>query len=302
MFDQSVQLYDARALAVVVAVLAAVAGSARGRAADVPAPDKSAYTLLNPTPRELMRDLSTDRPDTTESAYTVDAGHVQIELSLVDFTYDRHNDDGTTLRAVTVAPMLIKMGLLNNVDLQIGVDPYTREKTGDDAAGTSQTAEGFGDTVVRLKVNLWGNDGPGDVGDTALAIMPFIKFPTAADGLGNGNIEGGLIVPLAVVLPEEFSLGLMAEIDFNRSAADDRYVVDFVHTVTVSRALWGDLGGYVEYAGFVNLNGDEDYRGYFDAGLTYGLTADVQFDVGVRVGLTEAADDVGVFAGVSVRH
>ncbi len=294
-FGSSARLYDAWGPA---AMSLGLAGAALAQAGAEPGTDKSVYTLFNPTPRELLRDLSTDRPDTTESAYTVDAGHLQIELSLVDFTSDRRNADGETVRALAVAPMLIKIGLLNNVDLQIGIDPYTRERTHDRAAGTARTVEGFGDTVARLKVNLWGNDG----GETALALMPFIKFPTAADGLGNGNIEGGLIVPLAIALPGEFALGLMAEVDFNRSEADDRYVVDFVHTATVGHEIVGDLGGYIEYAGFLNLNGDEDYRGYFDVGLTYGLTADVQFDAGVRIGLTKAADDFAVFAGVSVRY
>jgi len=31
--------------------------------------DKSDYTLFNPTPKAQMRELSTDRPDTTESPY-----------------------------------------------------------------------------------------------------------------------------------------------------------------------------------------------------------------------------------------
>jgi len=47
-----------------------------------PAPDKSSFHFFNPTPRSLMRELSTDRPDKTESAYTVDAGHFQIESDL----------------------------------------------------------------------------------------------------------------------------------------------------------------------------------------------------------------------------
>lgn len=41
------------------------------------APDKSGYHLFNPTPTALMREMSTDRPDQTESAYTADAGHFQ---------------------------------------------------------------------------------------------------------------------------------------------------------------------------------------------------------------------------------
>ena len=38
-------------------------------------PDKSSYNLFNPVPENLMRDLSPDRPDVTESPFTVDAGH-----------------------------------------------------------------------------------------------------------------------------------------------------------------------------------------------------------------------------------
>ena len=38
--------------------------------------DKSGYTLLTATPANLMRDMSTDRPDQTESPYTVDAGAI----------------------------------------------------------------------------------------------------------------------------------------------------------------------------------------------------------------------------------
>src|SRR5258707_15821817 len=45
-----------------------------------PPVDKSGYTLFNPTPREYMRAFTTDRPDLTESPFTVDAGHFQLEM------------------------------------------------------------------------------------------------------------------------------------------------------------------------------------------------------------------------------
>ena len=47
--------------------------------------NKSQYHLFNPTPTGLMRELSTDRPDKTESPYTVDAGHLQIEVDLLSW-------------------------------------------------------------------------------------------------------------------------------------------------------------------------------------------------------------------------
>ncbi len=38
-----------------------------------PAPDKSQYNLVNPTPIDLRRPYNTDRPRKTDSAYTIDA-------------------------------------------------------------------------------------------------------------------------------------------------------------------------------------------------------------------------------------
>lgn len=301
-FGVSTPVYRAAALAgaalvwQVRGVLAQTGDSAAAQA------DKSGYWLFNPTPRNLMREMSTDRPDTTESPHTVDAGHLQLELSFVDWTYDRRNDDGVTTRSLAVAPVLIKFGLLNSVDLQIGLDPYTHTRTKDRATGDTDSGDGFGDTLVRVKFNLWGNDAPDEsMGGTSLAIMPFVSFPTATSGLGSGQTDWGIIVPLGMELPGGFDLGAMIEFDVSRSEQDDRTVVDFVHTITLGHAIAGDLNGYIEYAGFANLNHDERYRGYFDFGLTYGLTDDIQLDGGARVGLTRASDDIGLFVGLSMR-
>src|SRR2546421_5325321 len=56
--------------------------------------DKSQFNLFNPVPRELLRDLQTDRPDQTEGPYTIDAGHVQAELDLLNYSYDRRQPHG----------------------------------------------------------------------------------------------------------------------------------------------------------------------------------------------------------------
>ncbi|HEX8876347.1 MAG TPA: transporter [Phycisphaerales bacterium] len=261
------------------------------------ASDKDAFTLLSPTPRELMRAVDTDRPDTTESPHTVDAGHFQFEWSFADFSYDRRNDAGETARVWEVAPVNIKIGLLNNTDIQFLLTPYIRERTTDRATDSTTTIDGFGDATIRLKQNIVGNDE----GDFALAIMPFITLPPAKRSLGVGDVECGIIVPMGFDLPNEFSLGLMGEIDIVRSADRSRYVVDFVHTATINRRIAGDLSGFIEYAGFHNFNNDEDYRASFNCGLVYEFTPDFRLDAGIRVGLTEAAEDLGVFVGGTYR-
>lgn len=260
--------------------------------------EKSAFHLFNPTPRELLRDVDTDRPDTTESPHTVDAGHFQIEFSFVDYSYDRRNEAQQTTRTWEAAPVNIKIGLLNNTDMQFVLTPYVRERTTDRPTDSTTTIDGFGDTTIRVKQNIVGNDE----GDFALAIMPFITLPTAKRSLGAGDVECGIIVPMGFELPNEFSLGLMGEIDIIRSADRSRYVVDFVHTATINRRIAGSLSGFIEYAGFLNFNNDEDYRGSFNCGLIYEFTPDFRLDAGVRVGLTEAAEDFGVFVGGTYRY
>lgn len=138
-----------------------------------PVQDKSQLHLFNPTPSELMREMSTDRPDQTESAYTVDAGLFQLEMDFVSTEFDHDRSDGEDIRSTVwnIAPVNLKVGLLNNVDLQFVLDPYVNARVEDRVAGTVDKASGVGDFQNRLKINLWGNDG----GSTALAIMPFVK-------------------------------------------------------------------------------------------------------------------------------
>jgi len=252
--------------------------------------DKSQFNLFNPTPAALLREMSTDRPDTTESAYTVDAGHVQVEASFFDYSKD---NDGGDFEAWSVLPTNVKLGLTNNMDLQFVFEPYVREELDDDAV------DGFGVTQLRLKVNLWGNDGR----NTALALMPFVQLPTADDDFdGTDHVEGGLLVPFAMSLPRDWSLGAMAEFDAVRSAADEDYELQFVHSATLGHHIVGDLAGYVEYVGVASTESGVGYVAVLGGGLTYGVNEDVQLDCGVNFGLTEDADDFNVFTGISVRR
>ena len=272
----------------------ALAGVACANAAD-----KSQYHLLNPTPRELMREFSTDRPDKTESPYTVDAGHVQIEMDVLNYSYDRYNGlpGDTRIEQVAIAPINFKIGLCNRADLQLVVESYNSIRVHNRSTGAVIENRGFGDVIPRLKVNLWGNDS----GSTAFALMPWLKLPTNQDDLGNHSVEGGIIAPLAVALPYEFGLGLMPQVDFIRDDSGSGHHPEFVNSITLNHDLVGDLSGFVEFYSSVSTESDSDWVGTFDVGLTYLLTEDIQLDAGVFLGLTRAAEDVNPFFGVSWR-
>ncbi len=265
-------------------------------AENAPTPDKSAYTAFNRTPESQLRELTTDRPDLTESPYTVDAGWWQLEMDLFSSTRDHDKSGGNDVKSTawSFANINIKLGLTSQIDLQTVFSTYTQVKVTDNLTKTRSNISRFGDVLSRLKINFWGNDG----GDSAFGLMPFIKWPTNQHGLGNKSVEGGLIVPYAHALPGGWDMGVMTELDFVRNDADNGYTTEWVNSITFGHDLAGKLGGYVELAS-VHTHAAEIVT--FDCGLTYGLTKHVQFDLGANIGLTHAADDLNVFAGLSIR-
>jgi hypothetical protein len=290
-----------RALVQAGALVTTVTGAdVAGAETDSPASaDKSKYTLFNPTPRDRMREMSTDRPDKTESAFTVDAGHFQIEADILSYSYDRHNSEYTDTRVetVSIAPMNLKVGLCNNVDFQLVIETYTSIRVHDLETGVVQKDRGFGDITPRLKWNVWGNDG----GATALALMPFVKLPTNQDDLGNNSVEGGLIVPFAAQLPYDWNLGMITEFDLNRDSVGSGHHAEFVNTITFGHEIVNKLAGYVEFFSLVSAETGSDWVGTVDIGFTYALSDDIRLDGGVNIGITRSADDINPFIGISWR-
>jgi hypothetical protein len=276
------------------AVLTAHAETAGGAHASV---DKSAFHFFNPTPSQYLRAMDTDGPGTTESPYTVDAGHFQIEMTFLAYTSEREPFDGQRyeLEAWAIAPMLLRLGLLNQFEAQLVLDPYVvvRERVGTNR----MTVRGFGDTTVRLKYNFWGNDS----GRTALAATPYLKFPTSSEGLGNNRLEGGLILPLTVNLPEDVWLGLTTRFDAVRDLAGPGYEMEFGNSIAVGHDLIGNLFGYVEFFSAVSTERDAPWVGTFNTGLIHGLTDDIQLNGGVNLGVTRSADDWSAFFGMAWR-
>lgn len=262
-------------------------------------PDKRGFSLTNPTPDALLRDLSTDRPDKTESAYTVDAGRFQVELDALSYTHDRDRSGGGDTRTKTLACVTtnLKLGLRHDLDVQLVVESFMRVRTEDRATGTTTRQSGFGDTTIRVKKNFWGNDR----GPTALAVMPFVKLPTNRGDLGNNAVEAGIIVPLAVELPAGWGMGLMTEVDWLRDDTGNGRHATFVNSITFGHDIAGDLGGYIEVFTERSTESKARWVTTLDLGFTYGIGKNIQLDAGVNIGFTKAADDVGVFVGFSRR-
>jgi len=230
---------------------------------------------------EFQRELSADRPDTTESPITVEAGAFQIESSLWAFGKDG-SDETWTLGEVN-----LKAGLTACADLQLVLRPWIHEQT------DGETSEGFGDVEVRLKYNLWGNDG----GKTAAALMPYVSIPSQT-AVSTGEWEGGLIVPFAVELTE--TLGFGFQVEAARAWDDDggEYDWDLLHSAVLGISLTEKLGMFIEYVG---VTGDGPYEASGNLGVTWASTENLQWDIAVGVGLNDAAEDFSIAQGITLR-
>jgi hypothetical protein len=240
------------------------------------------FLFLSICPAAELRPLSTDRPDTTESPYTVDAGHFQFETEIANAT--RNGSE----REFSLAELNAKIGLNSSSDLQVVLPFYTQVRDG---------GEGFGDIEVRLKYNIWGNDE----GPTALAIMPFIKLPTANENLGNGDFEGGIIVPFGFEGPAGWSCAVMAEVDFESDENGSGNHLSGLLSATTSHGITENTGIFLELVGLQSAEPGADFEAYFNTGATWAISPTWQLDGGIRVGLTNVSTDFSPFIGISTK-
>jgi hypothetical protein len=193
--------------------------------------DQRQYNLFNPTPRDVMREFSIDRPDVTESPVTVDPGHFQFEGDLIKITGE---DQWRGLRTINFVSALYKMGLTHSWDIHIGIEPFNYYDTR--TGGEIQRDTGFGNTTIRLKHNFWGNDG---AAKTALGIIPYITFLR-----GSNEQVYGFGIPFSVALTDKLDFGAQAQFDF--VPIEDQHETSYFQTVVVGGELIGNLDFYAE--------------------------------------------------------
>ena len=260
-----------------------------------PPPDKSGFTLFNPTPDADLRGFATDRPTKSNSPITVDAGHFQYETDL--FNYMHSNAGGVSTRTYQAFDPVVKVGLTNNTDLELQFNGYQWVHEKDPGTGAPLLdAQGAGDLYLRLKVNLFGNEG-----GAALALIPYVKFPTASRTIGNGATEGGVIAPFTYPLPLGLTLLLESEVDVLRNAADGGHHFSFTQLVNLSHPVGTRVTVYAELFSALGTDARTPPVYTFDAAVAWLVTPTLQLDAGVNVGLNRDAPNLQLYTGLSQR-
>lgn len=244
---------------------------------------KRSYNLFNPVPKKEMRDFSIDRPDVTESPVTVDAGHFQFEGDM--FKVIKANQ-GLSYRAINIVNGLYKMGLSDSWDIHIGLELYNIYQDPEE----NTYAKGYGNTTIRLKRNLWGNNGDTK---TALGIIPYATFPTSPV---DTDIVFGVGFPFSYTLTDSYSAGAQFQFDFIPDENGD-HSLSYLQTVVFGGTLAGNFDFYVEGLGIFSST-VTTYSA--NGGIIYNATDNVKIDIATNLGLVDEAP-TRLYLGLSFR-
>ncbi|MGP8121377.1 MAG: transporter [Xanthobacteraceae bacterium] len=260
--------------------------------------DKSGYSLFDPTPDDEMRKFTPDRPTKGYSVRTIDAGHFELESDIVSYTYSKYL--GIATHSVQALDPTFKVGVTNWADVEVQFNGLQTSRSFDSETGASVAhGAGFGDVVLRTKMNLFGNDA----GPAGLALIPYVKLPSSVPVISNGAVEGGLIAPLALRLPQDYIVTLMTEVDALKDANDNGRFANFVNLVGVSHPLPGIEGANAMVELYSSTGTDRGTPPVytFDTGMNFRLDKHVILDVGLNLGLNKAAPKSQIYTGISAR-
>lgn len=260
--------------------------------------DTSAYSLFNPVPDNQLRAFCTDRPTKGTGPCTVDAGHLQIESDIFNATLQ--NGEGVVTDTYLYTNPNFRLGLAQNLDIELNFSPYVEVVTHDHATGARTDDSGFGDLFLRVKTSLMGNGQ----GTFSAALDPYLKIPTASLPIGNGAVEGGVVVPLQYALSDVWSLSLVPEVDVLKNQTDDGRHAASVAAFSITRAISAQVSATAEIWGNANFDPSGTIQQYsFDLAGTWQPAGarDLQFDAGANFGLNRETPGAQFYLGISHR-
>lgn len=237
-------------------------------------------------------------PLITDDAGTVDAGNVEIELN-VSYTEDKEARHGIVAKKSTAdAEMMISTGLYRDVGISISA-PYTinaREKSGGELVNNDS---GFGDLTLGVKYAF------AEAAGISLAIKTGLTLPTGKTGLSDNHLQ----YAVALIASKEFAGGIYA-LHANLEYEYHTYVsLD----VAGRRNLWscsvaGEMKLAKGLAGVLDVglssNPDKGLNNppvYLLTGLGYAINDNLEINAGVKVGQTDAEDDVSLRYGLVLK-
>jgi len=233
--------------------------------------------------------LVTDRPSFTSASSTVGRNVLQIETGYL-YTTNLSGSVRTTQQAVPET--LVRLGMFADwFELRLGQNLAGQ----DDGVLTDFGAD---DMFLGGSIALTGQEGilP------EMALLPGINIPTGKSTIGSGELLPSLVLSYAWELSDRWSMGGCSIWAQDLDGDSNRSYVSTAQSWYAGLAVTEKTSVFAEFYGLFPVSAESvDPQYYFDSGLAYLITDNIQWDWRAGMGLNQPADDFFTGTGLSIR-
>ena len=226
--------------------------------------------------------IDTDRPDLTDGTATVARGHLQVESGYTVVT------SRSDLKSFSVPELLARIGVFAGAELRIAATFRSL-----DQSNSSLASSGWDDLQLGTKIRLLPQVG----NRPSISMEAFASLPTGAK-----TIAAGRALPGAALLAQWDSDGpwsVGAELQAARGAEDG---VSWTPSLSIQFRPADAVQFYGEFYSLQSTGAGSPGESYFNSGVLYLLSNDVQVDARIGIGLNHAATQHSFGVGIALRH
>jgi hypothetical protein len=243
-------------------------------------------------PPSLDEPLASDRPDFTETSCTVGRGVNQLEMG---YTYFNNRDGGNESQSHSYPELLLRAGMFADwFELRVGWSYSSGYEAFDVLTRSTSGAE---DLYTGVKLGLTPQQGIWP----EMALVPQTTIP-----LGGANSDEAVLPGMNWLYGWDIFewLSMAGTTQVNMAVDDESQdkFLEFAQSWTFGYTLTESWGAYTEWFAIVPSGAETiQTEHYFDAGLTYRVTNNLQLDVRIGKGVSSNALDYFAGTGIVVR-
>jgi hypothetical protein len=242
------------------------------------------FLPLGVSAQEEKTEISTDRPDQSNTPFIVPKGAIQLETG---FIMERDNSGARTVSNYSYNNTLIKYGVNENFELHVKLE-YAGTRLGPE---NISTVRGFSPLAIGVKMKL--ADEKGFLPQAAM--VSHITLITGSKEFAPTNTAADITFALTHTINSRLSFshnwGVMWDGELPNAI--------FFYTLSAGYTLTNKLGVFLESYGYLPEKMTADHR--MDGGLTFKVTPVIQLDASGGIGLSAQAPDYFLSTGISFR-
>jgi hypothetical protein len=221
--------------------------------------------------------LITDRPDQTEASSTVGKGTLQIETGGL---YESFEESSIKSESYTYNTTLVRYGILDNLELRLGWN-FVEGITKIDGKKLENVTIGLTPLLLGVKIDIAEEKG----GMPEIALIGHV-FPifSASEDYRPETTGIDFRFSLSHTLSEKSSIAY----NIGGEWGNDSSEAAAIYTVAYGYSFTDTFGMYAELYG--DLPEDSSANHYWDAGITYLVSNDLQLDAYVGTSITKGQD------------